>query len=126
MKKWLMAVLFGTLLVLGACGGGANDNANEPADTNDEGTEEPADDGAADEGGTVDTAAAEDAFQQSCASCHGEDLSGGAGPELTNIGSELSAEDIEGIIENGQGSMPGGLLSGDDATAVAEWLADHK
>ena len=121
MKKWLMAVLFGTLLVLGACGGGANDNANEPAETNDEGTEEPAD-----EGGIVDTAAAEDAFQQSCASCHGQDLSGGAGPDLTDVGSRLSAEDIKDIIENGQGSMPGGLLSGDDATAVAEWLADHK
>lgn len=121
MKKWLMAVLFGTMLVLGACGGAGDDNANEPADTNDEGTEEPAEDG-----GTVDTAAAEDAYQQSCASCHGQDLSGGAGPDLTDVGSRLSAEDIKDIIENGQGSMPGGLLSGDDATAVADWLAEHK
>src|SRR5690625_7591747 len=77
MKKWLMAVLFGTLLVLGACGGGGDDNTQEPADNNDEGTEEPADDG-----GAVDTAAAEEIYQQSCASCHGEDLSGTAGPSL--------------------------------------------
>ena len=127
MKKWLMAALFGTMLVLGACGGAGDDNANEPADTNDGGTEEEAtDDGATDDGGAVDTAAAEDAFQKSCASCHGQDLSGGAGPDLTSVGSSLSADEILDIIENGQGSMPGGLLSGDDATAVADWLADHK
>lgn len=125
MKKWLMAVLFGTVLVLGACGGGGDTNdTEEPADT-----EESADEGAeesADDGGAVDTAAAEDAYKQSCASCHGQDLSGGAGPDLTTIGSKLSASEIEDIIVNGQGSMPGGLLSGDDATAVAEWLAEHK
>ena len=127
MKKWLMAVLFGTMLVLGACGGAGDDNANEPADINDGGTEEEAtDDGATDDGGAVDTAAAEDAFQKSCASCHGQDLSGGAGPDLTSVGSSLSADEILDIIENGQGSMPGGLLSGDDATAVADWLAEHK
>jgi len=121
MKKWLMAVLFGTMLVLGACGG-ANEDTQEPADTNDEGTEESADDGA-EEGGTVDTAAAEDLYQTSCASCHGQDLSGGAGPALDNAGSDFSADEIKDIIENGQGSMPAGLLSGDDADAVAEWLA---
>lgn len=119
MKKWLMAVLFGTVLVLGACGGGGDDDTSEPAD--DAGDTEETDDG-----GSVDTAAAEDAYKSSCASCHGQDLSGGAGPDLTNVGSDHSAADIEDIIENGQGSMPGGLLSGDDATAVAEWLADHK
>ena len=121
MKKSLMAVLFGTLLVLGACGGGGNDNANEPADNNDEGTEE-----STDNGGTVDTAAAEESFQKSCASCHGQDLSGGAGPSLEKVGADHSADDIKDIIENGQGSMPGGLLSGEDADQVAEWLAEHK
>jgi|SRR5690625_2559463 len=117
MKKWLMAVLFGTLLVLGACGGGGADT-EEPAD---EGTEESADDG-----GTVDTAAAEDVYKSSCASCHADDLSGGVGPDLTEIGSKLSADEIEDIIANGQGSMPAGTATGDDATAVAEWLAEHK
>lgn len=115
-----MAVLFGTLLVLGACGG-ANDNAKEPAQNNDGGTEEPAN-----EGGTVDTAAAEESYKKSCASCHGEDLSGGVGPSLEKVGADHSAEDIKNIIENGQGSMPGGLLSGEDADQVAEWLAQHK
>jgi|SRR5690625_165488 len=118
MKKWLMAVLFGTLLVLGACGGGGSDDTQEPAD---EGTEESAEDG-----GAVDTAAAEDAYKASCASCHGDDLSGGAGPALDAVGSDYSADEIEDIIANGKGSMPAGLISGDEATAVAEWLADHK
>lgn len=115
MKKWLMVVMFATMLVLAACGGGDSGDTSEPAD-NDEGTEE---------SGSVDTAAAEDAYKASCASCHGQNLEGGAGPSLENAGSDLSADEIEDIIVNGVGSMPGGLLSGDDATAVAEWLANH-
>ncbi len=111
MKKWLMTVLFGTTLVLGACGGGGDDTS-EPADDND--------------GGTVENAAAEELYEQSCASCHGDDLSGEVGPDLTAVGSDHSADDILTIIEDGQGSMPGGLLSGDDAQEVADWLAEHK
>lgn len=122
MKKWLMAVLLGTVLVLGACGG---DTAEEDTGV-DEGTdtEEATEDDAGD--ATVDSSAAEDAYQQSCASCHGDDLSGGVGPDLSAIGSSMSADEIEDVIENGVGSMPAGLLSGDDATAVSEWLADKQ
>lgn len=127
MKKTLMAVLFALMLVLAACGGGNNDAANNDAANNGaaNNTEENAANNEND-GGTVDSAQAEDAYKSSCASCHGQDLSGGAGPDLTNVGSELSADEIETIIAEGQGSMPGGLLSGDDATAVAQWLAEHK
>lgn len=114
MKKWLVAVLFGTLLVLGACGGGSDDNAS--------------DDGAAteDDGGSVDSAKGEEVYQKSCASCHGDDLSGNVGPSLETVGADHSVDDIKDIIENGQGSMPAGLVSGDDEDAVAEWLATHK
>ncbi|MGM8212564.1 cytochrome c551 [Virgibacillus sp. W0430] len=119
MKKWLLTLLFGTALVLGACGGGDDGASDEPADTGDE-TEEAGD------GGTVDTAAAEDVYKSSCASCHGADLSGGAGPDLTNVGSDHSADDIANIIENGQGNMPGGLVSGDDVDLLANWLAEKK
>jgi len=127
MKKTLMAVLFALMLVLAACGGG-NDAGNNDAANNDaaNNTEENAANNNENDGGTVDSAAAEDAYKSSCASCHGQDLSGGAGPDLTDVGSNLSADEIETVIEEGQGSMPGGLLSGDEATAVAEWLADHK
>lgn len=123
MKKWLMAVLLGTVLVLGACGG---DTTEEDTGV-DEGTEteEPADEDA-DAGGDVDVAAAEDAYKSGCASCHGQDLEGGVGPELDAIGSSMSAEEIEEIIIDGVGSMPAGQLTGDDATIVAEWLAEMK
>ena len=106
MKKWFTAVLFGTLLVLGACGGGGDD--------------------ASDDGASVDSAAGEEVYKQNCASCHGDDLSGGAGPSLETVGADHSVDDIKNIIENGQGSMPPGLVSGEDEDAVAEWLATHK
>jgi len=67
--------------------------------------------------------AAEDAFRASCASCHGQDLQGGAGPDLTKVGRHLNSREINGIIENGQGSMPGGLLFEEEARLVAEWLS---
>src|SRR5690625_1415724 len=118
MKEWLMAVVFGTLLVLGACGGG--DDTSEPADDTGEDTEE-TEDSDADEGATSE--AAEELYAESCASCHGDDLSGQVGPALGAEGADLSADEIVEIIENGQGSMPAGLLSGDDAQEVADWLA---
>src|SRR5690625_1181752 len=62
----------------------------------------------------------EEIFASSCASCHGEDLSGGAGPDLTQVGSDLSADEIHSVIENGQGSMPGGLVSGEEADVLTE------
>lgn len=100
--------MFGTLLVLGACGGGGSD------------------DNAGDDSGSTDSAAGEEVFKQNCASCHGEDLSGGAGPSLETVGADHSVDDIKDIIENGQGSMPAGLVSGEEEDAVAEWLATHK
>ncbi|GAB3802830.1 cytochrome c551 [Virgibacillus kimchii] len=122
MKKWLLTIVFGSVLVLGACGG-ADDDTDEPADDGaDTDTEESADDNG--EGGTVDVAAAEEAYQQSCASCHGQDLSGGAGPDLTDVGSRYSADEIANIIEEGIGSMPAGTATGDDVDLLANWLAD--
>lgn len=112
MKKWLVAVLLGVLLVLGACGGGSDDKKDANNGNND--------------GNTTDVAAGEDLYKKQCASCHGQDLSGGAGPSLETVGADLNAGEIKTIIEEGQGSMPGGLLTGDDAQAVADWLATHK
>jgi mono/diheme cytochrome c family protein len=119
MKKWLFAMIFGSALVLGACGS-SDDGAQEESDNN---AEEPAEN----EGGTVDTAAAEELFESNCASCHGGDLSGGMGPDLTKVGSNHSADDIKDIIENGTGNMPAQKqVDEDDATTLADWLADHK
>lgn len=105
MKKWLVAILFGTLLVLGACGGGGSTDSGKGGDTALDG---------------------EALYKNSCAGCHGNDLSGASGPDLSKVGANHSAEDIKGIIENGQGSMPPGVLKGDEAKAVADWLATHK
>lgn len=121
MKKWLLAVLFAAVLVLGACGGG-DDGAEEPADTDDAATEESTDDG----GEAVDTAAGEDVYQNNCAACHGADLSGGAGPELTAVGNDYSEEELADIITNGKGSMPAQNVSGDDLDALTGWLAEQK
>ncbi|TCT18752.1 cytochrome c551 [Melghiribacillus thermohalophilus] len=122
MKKKLMALLFGSALVLAACGGG-DDNADngDNGDTADNGadTEEPADNGE----GTVDTAAAEEIYNNNCSMCHGADLSGGAGPDLRQIGGKYSKEEIVNIIKNGMGNMQAVNISDDDANTVAEWLA---
>ncbi len=137
MSKKLLAVLFGSMLVLGACGGG-EENADEPADNNEPATEEPAqDEGTTDEGTTdegtegegaaeVDEEAAAELYSQSCVQCHGQNLEGQVGPALNDVGSRLSKDEILDIIHNGKGSMPSGLLKGDDADTVATWLANMK
>lgn len=113
MKKQLLAMLFGATLILGACGGG--DETTEP--------EAPA------ESGGEETAAvdAEQVVQQNCISCHGENLEGaGNFPALNDVGSRLSQEEILSVIENGQGAMPANIIEGEEATAVAEYLANMK
>jgi len=122
-KKKLLALLMGTSLVLAACGGGGDEAADntDKTDTGTTTTEENA--------GDTSTASAGDAqklFDQKCSSCHGANLEGAVGPNLTKVGSKYSKEDIEGIIANGQGAMPPGLLQGDEAAQVAEWLAAKK
>ena len=113
MKNKLLATLFGAALVLGACGG-SDDNASEPADD------------ANDNGAATTDIDAEAVVQQNCASCHGGNLEGGAGPALDKVGSTHSEEEIHDIIINGQGAMPPGVIKGEEADAVAAWLAEKK
>ena len=114
MKNKLLATLFGAALVLGACGGG-DDNASEPAD-----------DATNDNGAATTDVDAEAVVQQNCASCHGGNLEGGAGPALEDVGSRLSEEEIHDVIVNGKGAMPPGVIKGEEADAVAAWLAEKK
>lgn len=52
-------------------------------------------------------------YAQSCLSCHGDSLEGGAaGPSL--IGIDLSPEDVATIAVEGVGDMPPGLFTGTD------------
>ncbi|BDG37502.1 cytochrome c [Parageobacillus sp. VR-IP] len=109
--KWKLATVFlGASLALAACGG--NNNATDNNNGNN--------------GGGDTAAAAEQIFQQNCSSCHGKDLSGGVGPNLQKVGSKYSKDEIKKIIENGRGGMPAGVIKGEDADKVAEWLASKK
>ncbi|WP_164216140.1 cytochrome c550 [Virgibacillus sp. YIM 98842] len=76
------------------------------------------------EGETTDDPS--EVFETNCASCHGADLSGGAGPELVEVGSRLSEDEIYNIIMQGQGSMPGGLVSEEEAQAISTWLLEEQ
>lgn len=59
-----------------------------------------------------ESAAGYEIYQQSCASCHGDDLSGGSGPAL--FGMDRSVEEIAEIAVDGVGSMPAGIFTGSD------------
>ncbi|WP_428911007.1 cytochrome c551 [Niallia sp. Krafla_26] len=101
--KWV-TLLMGAVLVLSACGG------------NEEAT-----------GDTVSAGDPEKIYTQKCSSCHGVELQGqGHFPELNTVGSRLSQEEIEKTILEGKGAMPPGLIQGEEASAVAQWLATKK
>lgn len=91
LKKFLMAGGLSMVLVLGACGNGEEESSEEPA------TEE----GSNASSGDVD---AEGIARDNCASCHGQDFSGGMGPALA--GMSLSEDEFSEIVRNGQGQMP--------------------
>ncbi|KQL52158.1 hypothetical protein AN964_00390 [Heyndrickxia shackletonii] len=94
---------------------GKNDNANDGSSGNKEkGKKQP--------GNT----AAPAIYKKSCASCHGQNLGGGVGPDLTHIGSKMSEQDILNQIINGGGRMPAGMATGDDAKTLARWLSQKK
>ncbi|MBE3563711.1 MAG: cytochrome c [Hydrogenibacillus schlegelii] len=87
--------------------------------------------GPAAEGETAANFDPQAAFQQSCASCHGQDLKGTpAAPSL--VGLNLSVDEVVDIITNGRkgsmGVMPPGMFNGSDAEkkALAEWVLSHK
>jgi cytochrome c551 len=60
-------------------------------------------------------------FATRCAGCHGADATGGVGPALR--GSGLTAAEVAGVIATGRGTMPAGIVSGQDAADVAAHVA---
>lgn len=63
-------------------------------------------------------------YMQSCLGCHGNDLSGGMGPNL--ITSTLSKEELVDIIKNGRGMMPPNLAAGNEEAAADYLLSIRK
>ena len=103
MKKSMLALIFGSALVLAACGGG---NKDESASKQSEG---------------------EKLVKTSCATCHGGNLQGvGNTPALDKIGAKYTEEQILNVILNGKGNMPPGMLKGEQAELAAAWLAEQK
>lgn len=144
-KKLLLILLVGVLfLSLSACSGTtAPVQTSIPTETSPPPTDVPdmdadeghdADDDSqddtdmdTDEGHDADDASAIDAaaiFSDRCASCHGEDRTGGGGPPLlpANLTKDPSAY-VETII-NGSGQMPSweGRLSGDEINALVDFI----
>lgn len=109
MKKKLLAVVLGVsvALTLGACGNEEEKPSTKP-------------------GETASTDSGEKLYQKSCAGCHGNDLEGLNAPPLDTVGSKFDEKEIEQIIAKGRGAMPAGVLQGEDAKKVAEWLAEQK
>ncbi|MBB6733569.1 c-type cytochrome [Cohnella zeiphila] len=77
---------------------------------------------------TVDEAAATAIYKSSCLSCHGDQLQGQIGPNLTKVGSAMTADQIRTQIENGGGGMPGfkGTLTDDQVNTLTAWLSAKK
>lgn len=69
----------------------------------------------------------QESFENNCAMCHGQDLSGGnGGPPLDNLGSTYTKEELVDIMENGKGGMPAGQAEGEEAEKIAEWLQEQQ
>ncbi|KOY82213.1 c-type cytochrome [Lysinibacillus macroides] len=105
MKKAMLTLVFGSAIFLAACGGGDKNASDNEGSTTPDG---------------------EAIAMKSCVSCHGGELQGASGPALNDVGSRLSESEILDVINNGRPGMPGGLVKGEDAEAVAQWLATQK
>lgn len=113
----LIAVL-GIILVIIISYVGVNQRAELAQENNGEETE------VVEEGETANNP--EEIYKNNCAVCHGDDLSDGSAPELTQVGNKLSEDEIKDIIINGTGSMPPGLVGNTEAELLAEWLSEKE
>jgi cytochrome c551 len=80
--------------------------------------------GSGSSGGGGETSEAESLFVGSCGSCHelsAAGTDGSVGPSLDDT--SLDAAAIEAQIERGGGAMPAGILEGEQAAMVAEYVA---
>lgn len=132
---WVIPIMVVILIIplmifhLGGQGGGGEETADSGAESEESSEGSGEENGGGEEGseegassGDVD---AEGIAQNSCASCHGEDFSGGMGPALA--GTSLGEEEFTDIVRNGQGSMPSfseDEVSGEELTAMYEMFSE--
>ncbi|TXL67995.1 cytochrome c [Cerasibacillus terrae] len=84
---------------------------------------------ATEEKGGEEAAASDDPeaiYESNCLSCHGEDLSGGMGPDISKAGADHDADELVNIIQNGIGDMPPTQVGDEEASVLAEWLSEKK
>ncbi|MCD9025356.1 c-type cytochrome [Cohnella silvisoli] len=76
----------------------------------------------------VDASASEQLYKISCLSCHGDQMQGKLGPELTHVGTQMSKEEIYKQIANGGGGMPAfkERLTEDQLLTLTTWLGSLK
>jgi mono/diheme cytochrome c family protein len=67
-----------------------------------------------------DAARGQALYQDNCSSCHGSAGEGGIGPALA--GSGLSAAQVRAKIDAGGGTMPAGLVTGQDEDDVVAYV----
>lgn len=102
-------------------------NQAEIAEGGDKGEETEQVENTGEEGGETAGGDADAIFQNNCAMCHGADLTGGAGPDLTAVGASKSVDEIKDIIQNGTGGMPAvPAVQGEELDALAQWLSEKK
>ncbi|MFT9849566.1 c-type cytochrome [Aneurinibacillus sp. REN35] len=122
MKKW--TTIIGSMLLVLMLAAGCGTAKKEQGGA----AEQPAQQG--EQAGGTPSGEKKDAqaiYQGKCISCHGQNLEGGVGPDLTKVGSKYkSADEIKTIIVKGRNGMPGGLVSEADAKVLADWLITKK
>jgi len=65
-------------------------------------------------------------YAQNCLACHGDNLEGSVGPDLTLVGDWFSEDEIKDIALNGIGNMPANIVRHEeDAEVLAEWLSEY-
>lgn len=134
---WLIPVLVVFLIIpllIFHLGGGGEDTATEEAateDTADSGEESSEDAATEEESGEGEETAtagdvdAEGIARDNCASCHGQDFSGGMGPALAGTG--LAEDEFTSIVRDGQGSMPAfstDQVADEELTAMYEFFTN--
>lgn len=120
---FLLIIFLGIGLVFLLSGLGSTDDGEEDVATEEgsEGSEESGGDEAS--SGDVD---AEGIARDTCASCHGQDFSGGMGPALA--GTSLAEEDFTTTVREGQGSMPAfsaDQIADEELTALYQFFSEQ-